>query len=163
MYIRRAGWQKDLSDPSALLDVSPTSPHLCNVFLMIDSLFIFFIITIILMGVWLPSGILEDRIAQTVQKEEMLRIDFALAFSMWSQIILRIPVGLISSHLWCWKISLCYPVHTDPLIPHLVMEKQRMEENIKIPPAEDFSGSPVVKTPCSHCRGLGSDPPCSGK
>lgn len=33
-----------------LLDVSPTSPHLCNVFLMIDSLFIFFIITMILIG-----------------------------------------------------------------------------------------------------------------
>ena len=33
-----------------LLDDSPTSPHLCNIFLMIDSLFIFFIITMILIG-----------------------------------------------------------------------------------------------------------------
>ena len=49
-----------------------------------------------------------------------------------------------------------------PLILHLVMEKQWMEENIKIPPAEDFSGGPAVKTPCSHCRGPGSDP-CSRK
>lgn len=92
------GWlaEGSIFDPSALLDVSPTSPHLCNVFLMVESLFIFFIITMILIGGLTSQRNPGRRDSANGSERGMLRTDFSLALSMWSQIILRIPAGLIS-------------------------------------------------------------------